>query len=165
MHFVIFAAPYFTENATRFIQATVGQPGVRVAVISQDPQEHLAQHLRDRIAAHWRVEDVLDTEQLVHAARVLSGHFGPIHRLYGAYEQLQVPLAEARELLGVEGMSAEAARNFRDKSRMKNVLREAGVPQTRARRRRGVGLHRRGRLPARPQAARGGRSAGHLPRR
>jgi biotin carboxylase len=128
MHFVIFAAPYFTENATRFIQATVGQPGVRVAVISQDPQEHLAQHLRDRIAAHWRVEDVLDTEQLVHAARVLSGHFGPIHRLYGAYEQLQVPLAEARELLGVEGMSAEAARNFRDKSRMKNVLREAGVP-------------------------------------
>src|SRR5215207_3859217 len=118
MHFVIFAAPYFTENATRFIQATVSQPGVRVAVISQDPQEHLAQHLRDRIAGHWKVEDIFDPGQLAHAARVLSGHFGPIHRLYGAYEQLQVPLAEAREVLGVEGMSAEAARNFRDKSRM-----------------------------------------------
>ena len=133
MHFVIFAAPYFTENATRFIQATVGQPGVRVAVVSQDPQEHLAQHLRDRIAAHWRVEDIFDPGELAHAARVLSGHFGPIHRFYGAYEQLQVPLAEAREMLGVEGMSAEAARNFRDKSRMKNVLREAGVPCARHR--------------------------------
>src|SRR5215203_2848932 len=133
MHFVIFAAPYFTENATRFIQATVGQPGVRVAVISQDAQEHLAGHLRDRIAAHWRVEDVLDSGQLTHAAGVLSGHFGPIHRLYGAYEQLQVPLAEARAMLGVEGMSAEAAHNFRDKSRMKNVLREAGVPCARHR--------------------------------
>lgn len=133
MHFVIFAAPYFTENATRFIQATLSQPGVRVAVISQEPQEHLAQHLRDRIVGHWKVEDILDSEQLARAAGTLSSHFGPIHRLYGAYEQLQVPLAEAREMLGVEGMSAEAAHNFRDKSRMKNVLRAAGVPCARHR--------------------------------
>jgi len=128
MHFVIFAAPWFSDNAHRFIQATVGQPGVRVAVISQEPQEHLAAHLRDRLVAHWKVEDIFDPRQLAHAAGTLSGHFGPIHRFYGAYEQLQVPLAEAREMLGVEGMSAEAARNFRDKSRMKNVLRAAGVP-------------------------------------
>src|SRR5215207_2896595 len=133
MHFVIFAAPYFTENATRFIQATVSQPGARVAVVSQEPQEHLAAHLRDRIVAQWRVEDIFDAGQLAHAARQLSNDFGPVHRLFGAYEQLQVPLAEARELLGVEGMSAEAARNFRDKSRMKNVLREAGVPCARHR--------------------------------
>ena len=128
MHFVIFAAPWFTDNAHRFIEATVGQPGVRVAVVSQEPQEHLSQHLRDRIAAHWKVEDIFDPGQLAQAARALSEHYGPIHRLYGAYEQLQVPLAEAREMLGVEGMSAEAARNFRDKSRMKDVLRAAGVP-------------------------------------
>ena len=49
MHFVIFAAPWFSENATRFIEATVAQPGVRVAVVSQDPQEHLPAHLRDRV--------------------------------------------------------------------------------------------------------------------
>lgn len=133
MPFVIFAVPWFSENARRFIEATVSLPDVRVAVVSQDAQEHLASHLRDRVAAHWRVEDIFDPGQLAHAARMLSGHFGPIHRLYGAYEQLQVPLAEAREQLGVEGMSAEAARNFRDKSQMKNVLREAGVPCARHR--------------------------------
>lgn len=133
MPFVIFAAPWFSENATRFIEATVGQTGVRVAVISQEPQEYLAPHLRERIAAHWKVEDIFDPGQLAHAARALSSHLGPVHRLFGAYEQLQVPLAEARERLGVEGMSAEAARNFRDKSRMKNVLREAGVPCARHR--------------------------------
>jgi biotin carboxylase len=133
MHFVIFAAPWFSENATRFIEATLGVPGVRVAVVSQEPQEHMRPHLRDRIAAHWRVEDIFDCRQLAHAARQLSNHLGPVHRLYGAYEQLQVPLAEAREMLGVEGMSAEAARNFRDKSRMKNVLRRAGVPCARHR--------------------------------
>src|ERR1051325_1477446 len=128
MHFVIFAAPWFSENATRFIESTVNQQGVRVAVISQEPQEHLVPRLRDRIAAHWRVEDIFDAGQIAHAARQLSNPFGPIHRLFGAYEQLQVPLAEAREQLGVEGMSAQSAHNFRDKSRMKNVLREAGVP-------------------------------------
>ena len=133
MPFVIFAAPWFSENAHRFIEATVSQTGVRVAVISQDPQEHLAPHLRERIAAHWRVDDIFDAGQLAHAARQLSNHFGPVHRLFGAYEQLQVPLAEAREQLGVEGMSAEAARNFRDKPRMKNVLRAAGVPCARHR--------------------------------
>ncbi|MEM6731729.1 MAG: hypothetical protein AAF658_09240, partial [Myxococcota bacterium] len=38
------------------------------------------------------------------------------------------PLAAAREELGIWGMSVEAARNFRDKARMKDVLREAIVP-------------------------------------
>ncbi|HEX8844595.1 MAG TPA: ATP-grasp domain-containing protein [Pyrinomonadaceae bacterium] len=128
MPFVIFAAPWFSENASRFIEATVNLPGVRLAVVSQDTQEYLDPQLRDKIVAHWRVEDIFDAIQLEHAARMLSSHFGPIHKIYGAYEQLQVPLAEARERLGVEGMRAEAARNFRDKPRMKTVLREAGVP-------------------------------------
>jgi biotin carboxylase len=48
--------------------------------------------------------------------------------LFGAYEQLQVPLAEERERLGLAGISSEAARNFRDKARMKRVLRAAGLP-------------------------------------
>ena len=133
MPFVIFAAPWFTENAVRFIEATAGVPGVRLAVISLEPQELLEPRLRDRLVAHWRIEDIFDPEQLAHAARRLAKHRGHVHRFYGAYEQLQVPLAEARELLGVEGMSVEAARNFRDKSRMKNVLREAGVPCARHR--------------------------------
>jgi biotin carboxylase len=44
-----------------------------------------------------------------------------------------VPLAEAREALGVEGMSVKAATNFRDKARMKTLLRGAGLPCARHR--------------------------------
>ncbi|HEX8558786.1 MAG TPA: ATP-grasp domain-containing protein [Pyrinomonadaceae bacterium] len=133
MPFVIFAAPWFTDNAVRFIEATAGVPGVRLAVLSLEPQELLAPRVRERLAAHWRLEDIFDPGQLAQAARKLSERFGPVHRFYGAYEQLQVPLAEARARLGVEGMSVEAARNFRDKSRMKDVLRAAGVPCARHR--------------------------------
>ena len=48
-------------------------------------------------------------------------------------EQLQVPLAQVREHLGIAGMDAATARNFRDKAQMKSVLRAAGVPCARHR--------------------------------
>jgi biotin carboxylase len=43
-------------------------------------------------------------------------------------EQLQVPLAEVRERLGIPGMDVESAKNFRDKARMKDVLRANDLP-------------------------------------
>jgi len=133
MTVVLFASPFFTENAKRTIGAVAGLPDVRLGLISQEPLETLPPELRDRVAAHWRVDDALDTGQLVWAARGLSERLGPIHRLLGVIEQIQVQLAEAREQLGVPGMRAEAANNFRDKSRMKNLLRAAGLPCARHR--------------------------------
>ncbi|MEW5988570.1 MAG: ATP-grasp domain-containing protein [Chloroflexota bacterium] len=131
--FVIFVSPYFTDNALRLLDAMTGIPDVRFGLISQDPLERLVPYLRERLAAHRPVDDALDTGQLVAAAQALAQQNGPVHRLFGAVEQLQVPLAEARERLGVEGMSTEAARNFRDKERMKTILRAAGLPCARHR--------------------------------
>jgi hypothetical protein len=48
-------------------------------------------------------------------------------------EQLQVPVAQVREHLGIAGMDAATAHNFRDKAQMKSVLRAAGVPCARHR--------------------------------
>jgi biotin carboxylase len=41
-------------------------------------------------------------------------------------------MAEVRDAIGIEGLTAEIARNFRDKDRMKDVLRAAGVPVARS---------------------------------
>lgn len=125
---VIFAAPQLSENASRMVEAVATLPDVRLGVITHDPVDRLAPPLRSKIAAHWRVDNVLEKTQLVDAARSLSSKLGPIHRLFGAYEQLQVPLAEAREELGIAGMRKEAVNNFRDKSRMKDVFRAHGIP-------------------------------------
>ena len=133
MPVAIFAAPVLSENASRMIAALAGLPDVRVGVISQTPLEDLPPPVRSQVAAHWRVADVLDAGALVDAVRQLSRQLGPIDRLIAAYEQLQVPLAEAREQLGLAGMGADAARNFRDKARMKSLLREAGLPCARHR--------------------------------
>ena len=47
--------------------------------------------------------------------------------MLAALEQAQVAVARAREQLGLPGLSVDAALNFRDKSRMKDVLRGAGL--------------------------------------
>jgi biotin carboxylase len=133
MPFVIFAAPMLSENASRMIEAAASLPDVRLAIVSQDPMERAPPWLHGKVAAHWRVDDVLNAGHLVNAAQQLARAHGPIHRMFGAFEQMQVPLAEAREFLGVPGMRMEAARNFRDKSRMKDILRAHGLPCARHR--------------------------------
>lgn len=111
-----------------FINGATHLPGVSLTVVSQDPVDRMPQEIRHRIAGHWRVENALDSQQLVDAARQLEKSFGRAYRYIAALEQLQVPLAVAREVLGIDGLSVDASINFRDKSRMKTVLNNAGVP-------------------------------------
>ena len=132
MPVVLFAAPILSENAARMIAAIAGLPDVRTGVISQAPLEDLPPPVRAQVS-HWRVVDVLDTAQLKEAVRQLEARLGPVDRLVAAYEQLQVPLAEVREQRGIAGLPADAARNFRDKARMKSLLRDAGLPCARHR--------------------------------
>ena len=125
---VVFVAPFFAETTLRFIDAAAGLDGVRLGLVSQDPAERIPAPVRDKLAAHFRVADGLDPAEIARAVREMGPRIGGCHRLIGALEQLQVPLAQVRAAIGIEGLGVEAARNFRDKSRMKDVLRRAGVP-------------------------------------
>jgi len=129
--FVVFAAPLLSDNAMRMVEAIVTLPGVRLGVITHDPADAL-KHLHGSVA-HWRVSNILNVDELVWATRELEFRKGTVERLFGAYEQLQVPLAQARETLGLPGLSVEAATNFRDKARMKTLLRASGLPCARHR--------------------------------
>ncbi len=125
---VIFVAPRLSDNASRMVEAIGALPGVQLGVISIDWVEQAAPATREAIVQHWRVDDVLDPHQLLHAVHEVSARIGGVERLFGAYEQLQVPLASVREQLGLPGLPVEAALNFRDKSRMKDVLRAHALP-------------------------------------
>ena len=125
---VIFAAPFFMDATLRFIRGATHLANVDLTVVSQDPVEKLPDDIRERVAGHWRVDDALNPEQLVAAANALQARFGKPLNYMAALEQLQVPLAIAREALGIAGLSVDAARNFRDKARMKDVFRGAAIP-------------------------------------
>ncbi len=111
-----------------FINGATHLPNTNLTVISQDPAEKIPEHIRHKLAGHWRVDNALDANQLVEGARNLEKTFGKAVRIIGALEQLQVPLAMAREAMGISGLGVQASINFRDKSQMKDVLSQAGVP-------------------------------------
>ena len=133
MTVVAFAAPYLLDATTRFAESTAALPGVELALITCEPAEGVPEPLRGSLAAHWRIDDPLDTGQIARAVAAVSEHVGPVQRLIGVFEHLQVPLAQVREQFGIPGMDAATARNFRDKAQMKSVLRAAGVPCARYR--------------------------------
>lgn len=128
MTVAVFVAPYLLEATTRFVASAARLPGVRLGLVTTVPAEQLPPVLREHVVAHWQVEDALDPQQIAAAVSGLSSQLGRVERLVGALEQLQVPLAQVREALGIEGMDVDTAMNVRDKARMKSVLRDAGIP-------------------------------------
>ena len=127
MH-VVFAVPFLMPATLRFVRGALGVPGVRLSVLSQDPLEKLPPDLAGRLAGYVQVRDALDAAVLERGTAELARRVGPVARLIGSLEQLQEPLAVACAALGLPGLSVEAARNFRDKARMKDVLRAHGLP-------------------------------------
>jgi Carbamoyl-phosphate synthase L chain, ATP binding domain len=123
-----FVAPYLLEATTRFVDSAARLPGVDLGLITMVPAENLPPELKAHLAGHWLVEDALDAQQIANAVRGLGDQVGHVERLVGALEQLQVPLAQVRDALGIPGMDETTAHNVRDKSQMKSVLQDAGVP-------------------------------------
>ena len=128
-----FVAPYLLDTTTRFVEAAAALPGTRLALVTCEPVDRLPPQLKENLAGHWRIDDPLDAGQIAWAVEGLAGQLGPVQRLLAVLEQLQVPLAQVREHLGIAGMDVVTAGNFRDKAQMKTVLRAAGVPCARHR--------------------------------
>lgn len=127
MPHVALVAPHFLENTNRYVSAFAQLPGVTLSVITEDHERAVPRALRGRLA-HFQVQNVGDPAELAAAVMRLKRGIGPVDRLTGVLEQLQMSLAEARAIADVPGMRPEIARRFRDKDRMKEVLRSHGVP-------------------------------------
>jgi biotin carboxylase len=130
---IAYVAPFFMTATVRFLSAVAEQPGVRIGLISSDPVERLPAELRQRLVAHQQVRDALNPASIAEAVRAMAPRIGHPDLLLGTLEQLQVPLAQVRGALNIPGLREQAAKNFRDKSQMKDVLRAAGLPVARHR--------------------------------
>jgi formate-dependent phosphoribosylglycinamide formyltransferase (GAR transformylase) len=125
MRHVVFVAPFPAETSLRFLRALHGLSGLRVSVVAN----RLASG-RDRLLYrhHARLKNPLNPSELRHAIASLIKLHGPAHRIVGLLEPMQVQLAQMREHFGVFGTKVATAELFRDKSKMKQALRRAGLP-------------------------------------
>jgi biotin carboxylase len=128
MNPIAYITPNFTANAVRFIEALASLHNIRLIIISQEPVTLLPSWQQSRISVAREVADVFDKWTLIKVLTEIQKTTGTIHRILGASEQLQVPMAEARIALGIEGMDIDTAMNFRDKSRMKMLFNENKIP-------------------------------------
>src|SRR4051795_8013415 len=86
-----FVAPYLLEATARFVRVAAELPGVRIGLVTCEPVDRIPPDLRERLAAHWRVDDALDPRQLAWAVSGLAGQLGRVERLGGALGALAVP--------------------------------------------------------------------------
>ena len=123
-----FVAPFLADTTNSFLLAAARTPGVRLGLVTTASLDEVPGEIRHDLAGHYQVADALDAQQIADAVRRLSAQIGPVERIVSILEQLQVPLGQVRDALGIPGMGEQAALNVREKSRMKDVLRAAGLP-------------------------------------
>src|SRR5688572_14200108 len=126
MRQIVYVTPNFTANTVRFLEGLTGIHDIRLSVISQEPVHLLPSWQQSRIMYASTVPDIFNTDALFHQIDRIQQRLDAIDRILGANEQLQIPLAMARERFGISGMNEATAQNFRDKARMKNIFEKAG---------------------------------------
>lgn len=129
---VVFVAPFPIETTMRFARAAAKLDDVRLLGVCHTPPEPGSP---DAALFHdiVRVTEPLSTQDTVDGVEVLKRRHGKIDRVIGILEALMVQMAEAREIHGVPGTTKRTAELFRDKNRMKDALRAAGLPVARHR--------------------------------
>jgi D-alanine-D-alanine ligase-like ATP-grasp enzyme len=127
---VVFIAPFPLETTMRFARAAAALAHVRLLGVMQELPAGNDRKLFGDIA---QVQDGLSTRELIEAVDLLRRKHGQPHRLIGVLEPLQVQIAQARAQFGIPGTDVETADLFRDKAKMKDRLRAAGLPVARHR--------------------------------
>ena len=119
---VVFVCRTATGESLRSAEALKSLANVRLLGIAEELDAN-----RQIFANAIRVTDVHDAEQLIAAARDLAKQHGTLHHIVTAQETLLLPVAAAREALGIPGMPTETIRRTLDKSLLKATLRRAGI--------------------------------------
>ena len=125
MH-VVFVEPCFPANQKEFVRG-LALTGATVSAIGERPKEALDDDLRRWLTHYEQVPTVVDVDTLVRRVGWIHGRL-PVDRLEATVEAHVLPVAEARERLGIPGTSVHTAFLCRDTPAMKEVLREGGVP-------------------------------------
>jgi formate-dependent phosphoribosylglycinamide formyltransferase (GAR transformylase) len=124
---LVFVAPFPADVTMRFVRAAAKLDDVKLLGVVHTPPPNAAALYDDLV----RIENPMDTGELVEAVERLKRKHGQPYRIIGVLEMMQEQLARLRAHFGVEGTPPRVADLFRDKAMMKEALRAAGLPTAR----------------------------------
>ena len=123
---VVFLAPDVFPVYREYVRG-LKEVGARVTGIGQASRQLLDPQLKGFLDGYVQVKSLLQAEPVKEAVgKVHAAH--AVDQVETADEALVLVAAEARERVGIPGLSAHTARLCRDKPAMKQALREAGIP-------------------------------------
>jgi len=125
MH-VVFVEPCFPAHQREFVRG-LSLTGATVSAVGEHPVEALDDELRRWLIHYEQVPSVVDPNALERVVRWIHYRL-PVDRLEATVEAHVLPVAEARERLGIPGTPPRTAFLCRDKPAMKEALRAGGVP-------------------------------------
>ncbi len=123
---VVFVGPDLFSAYTEMVRG-LKQAGGLVTGVGHTPKERLDPRLKHYLDHYVHVGNVLDPTAVFDAVRDVD-RLRSVDMLETGDESLIVPVAQAREALGLPGLSVRSANLCRDKPAMKEALRQAGVP-------------------------------------
>ncbi len=125
MH-LLFLAPDHPAPHRDYVHA-LKEIGVQVSGIGHRPAAQLDDEMAGLLSHYRGIASLFDEDSLLNAAQEIAQR-AAIDRVEAVDELLILPAAHLRQALEVEGTSVRTATLCRDKTAMKEVLRQGGVP-------------------------------------
>ena len=123
---VIFIEPAFPAYQRQFVRA-LHAIGARVTGIGERPLDYLDHELQSWLTHYDQISSVTDEEALFEAVKRAQSREW-IDRMEATIEAHILPVARVREACHIPGISVRTAYLCRDKTAMKEALRQAGIP-------------------------------------
>jgi len=122
---VLFVSPGFPPEMPFFTRG-LSSVGARVIGLGDQPEVNLPGMTRDNLSAYFRINGFADEAGMLAEIEKISRQIR-LDRIECLWEPMMIPVARAREKLGLPGMTAAETIPFRDKEVMKQVLDDAGI--------------------------------------
>lgn len=125
MNFV-FLSPHFPPNYYHFIERLANN-GINVFGIADTTYDQLSQELSKVLSEYYRVESMLNYDELLRACGFLTHKYGKIDRIESLNEYWLETEAQLRTDFNVYGKKSNEIREVKFKSEMKKVFMAAGI--------------------------------------
>jgi hypothetical protein len=129
MNFV-YLSPHFPPNYYRFC-VELRRLGATVLGLADEAHDRLRPELREALTEYYRVGELHDYDQVLRACGHFTHRHGKIDRVDSHSEHWLEMEARLRADFNVQGLRPGDVADIQRKSRMKERLREAGVPVAR----------------------------------
>jgi hypothetical protein len=129
---VVFLSPHFPPN---FYQFCVGlrQAGATVIGVGDEHFDNLRSELRSSFREYYRINDMNNYDELLRALGFLTFKHGKLERLDSLNEHWLETEAKLRTDFNITGIKTDGIGFIKQKSEMKKLFLQAGVPVARGR--------------------------------